>query len=367
MALPCRRWLLALATLVAATGPARAQSAAPLEVVQHLAENIAPGLPVAVEITLRNVSTLPVDGVRLVDDLPAGYDVRGAVPVPERAGDRLTWSVGRLAPAEERRFQLTLEARPGAASRTLRNAVDATYTGHVGGVRVALVGGAELVLEVHAAGSVGVGSPTTLWVTLRNRGDVAARNVSLQAVLPAGLSHPQGSDLESPLGTLEPGAERTLPLSVTAARAGEFRARLAAQADGAARVTREVTVRAEEAKLAVTPGGPTLLPQRLTGLFELTVRNEGAGSCPASVCVSLPEGMEFARASDGGKYDRQTHSVRWDLGELQPAGRRVVAWNGVPRQAGEMVCRVRVLCHDAVYQESSWTVRVVAGGEGPAE
>jgi uncharacterized repeat protein (TIGR01451 family) len=363
MVVPGRRLVLVLAGLVAAAPPAaRGQAVSPLELVQTFPDNVPPGSPVTVDIRLRNVSTLPVDGVQVLDDPPAGYEPREAEPAPERSPNRLSWSVGRLAPGEERHFRLTLAPPRDAAPRSFRNVVDVAYAARLSSARVARVAGPDLSLEVQAPEAVAVGSPATVWLTLRNRGDAAASNVVLQTLLPEGLAHPQGSDLESPLGALPPGGQRTLPLAVTARRGGAFRVRVSAQAEGVAAVVREVAVVADEARFTVTPGGPAVLPQQLTGLFEVAVRNDGGAACPVAVWVQLPAGMEFVRAADGGAYDRQAHAVRWDLGELRPGGRRVLAWNGLPRSAGEMVCRVRLASRDRVVQESSWTVRVVAGG-----
>jgi uncharacterized repeat protein (TIGR01451 family) len=352
-----------LAALAAAgTAPARGQGTGPLELVQKLADQVSAGVPVLIEISLRNVSKVPVEGIRVSDDLPAGFDVREAVPPAERSQGRLSWLVTRLGPGEERRFRLTLQARPETRVKSLRNLVDVAYTARLSSTRVARVAGPDLLLEAVAPQRTPVGAATTLLATIRNHGDAAARNVSLQAVLPAGLSHPQGADLETIVGTLEPGAEQTVPLRVTPSRGGEFKVRLSVQADGTGPIAREIRLVADEPHLVATAGGPTVLPQQLTGLFEVTVRNDGSGPCPAGVTVLLPEGLDFVRASEGGQYDRQAHSVRWDLGELRPAERRVLAWNGSPRTAGEMACRVRLTSRERLLQECSWKVRVAPGG-----
>jgi uncharacterized repeat protein (TIGR01451 family) len=362
-----RRLLLAVVGLVAVPAAAWAQAGPPLEVVQTLAESLTPGVVVPAEILIRNVSLFPLDGVQVLDQVPAGYVVCEATPAAERSPDGLRWSLGRLGPGEERRLRLTLQPRGDPAARAVRNVVDVTYAGHVSSVRTARVAGPDLVLEVRAPEGAGVGSPVNLWLTVRNRGEAAARNVSLQTVLPPGLSHPQGPDLESPLGTLAPGAERTLPLPVTPTRPGTFRARVSAQAEGGGPVVREVAVVVEDLRIAVSTAGPASLPQQLTGLFEVTVRNDGGTACPVTVLVQLPEGMDFVGAGSGGVYDRPTHSIRWDVGELPPAARRVLAWNGLPRTTGPMTGRVRAACRDRVLQESSWAVRVVPQGAGSAD
>jgi uncharacterized repeat protein (TIGR01451 family) len=355
--------VVGLVGLAAASGPAASEPpAAPLEVVQKLPPSAAPGAPLVVEIFVRNVSSLGVDGIQVIDTLPAGYEAQAAVPIPERSQDRLTWLVPRLGPGEERSFRLTLLQRSDAATTQMRNAVDVVYPTRLSSVAVTRIAGPELALEVQAAPVAVVGEPATLWITAHNRGSVAARNVVVQTLLPAQLSHPKGSDLEVPLEALAPGSSRRLPLPVTPNRTGECRVRVSLVAEGVPPIVREVSVSAKDIRLAVGTKGPETLPQTLTGLFELAVRNDG-DACPVSVLVMLPEGMAFARASDRGVYDPGTHSIRWDLGELRPAATRVVAFNGAPRRAGDMACTIRLLSGDRVRQEASWAVRVVAGGD----
>jgi uncharacterized repeat protein (TIGR01451 family) len=354
------------AFMAAVPAGVRGQGAVPIEVVHKLPETVAHGAAVPVEITVRNAAAVAVAGIEVIDNLPTGYDVREAAPAAQRFQDRLSWSIDRLSPGEERRIRLTLEPRADTACQSVRNVVEVSYNARLSSAQVTRVAGAVLALQVLAPEHVAVGAPATLKIGIRNQGDGVARNVSLQTVLPAGLSNPEGSDLEVSVGALEPGAERTLPLPVTPTRAGELRARVTAQAEGAVAVVREVVLHADDIGFTVAPGGPAVLPQELTGLFELTVRNDASQPCPVSVAVVLPEGIGFVRAAAGGTYDRQTHSIRWDLGELAAGARRVLAWNGLGSKAGEMTYRVRVLSRDQVRHESSWSVRVVAGGAGPA-
>jgi uncharacterized repeat protein (TIGR01451 family) len=340
-----------------------AAAAPPVEVVQQVPETIAPGVAVPVEITLRNVSSGAVDGLQVIDVLPPGCDAQDIVPSAERSADRLSWSVPRLAAGEERRFRLSLVRRADATVTEIHNTVDVVYPARMSCQGVTRVTGPQLSLDVQGSPTAFVGEPTTLSITAMNSGNVAARNVSLQTVLPAGLSHPRGSDLELPLDVLAPGAQRKLTLAVTPTHTGEYRVRLSLLAEGGQTVSREVAIVVPDIRLSVGLKGPESLPQQLTGLFEVTVRNEGV-ACPVSVSVLLPEGITFGRASDRGVYDSQTHSIRWDLGGVPAGGARRLAWNGVPRQAGDMASKVRVLSGDRVWQEASWMVRVLAG-DGP--
>jgi uncharacterized repeat protein (TIGR01451 family) len=362
MAIPWRPVLVGwLALAVAGASALAGPPAGPfVDVVQTIPDAVVPGQPIPVEITVRNASSAAAEGLQVIDNLPAGCDTQEVLPEVERTGDRLIWSVPRLAAGEERRFRLKLVRRPEATAPEIHNSVDVIYACRQGCVGVTRVAGAQLGLDVQAVPSAFVGEALTLWITARNSGTLAARNLALQTILPAGLSHPRGSDLELPLESLAPGTQRKLTLAVTPTRAGEFHVRLSLVGEGSQPIVHDVAVVVQDIRLTVAVKGPENLPQQLTGLFELAVRNDGA-ACPVSVAVLLPEGLAFGRASDRGTYDPSTHSIRWDLGGVPAGGERRLAWNGMPRKPGEMACKVRVLSGDRVWQEASWAVRVIPG------
>jgi hypothetical protein len=354
--------LLALIVLTSAfPGAARGQTAAPLDVVQTFADTISPGAPVSVTIQLRNPGAMPVDDIRLIDDFPVGYDVDSATPLPERSTNRLTWAVGRVGPGEVRRFQLSLKPRPEASLSAFRNVVDVLYTARFQSERSARLAGPRLTLDIVVPEGITAGTPALLKIKIRNQGDGPARNVCLQTLLPAGLTHPDGADLESCLGTLEPGTEQVLSLAVTPTRAGAFRAPFSVLAEGVAIVVREAGFQVTDVRLTAAAGGPAVLPQELTGLFEVTVRNDGSQGCAVGVSVSLPEGITFVRASDRGTYDRQSRTIHWELADLRPGDRRALVWNGVGCQLGEMAYQVRLTSHHKVCHETAGKVRVVPG------
>ena len=120
-----------------------------------------------------------------------------------------------------------------------------------------------------------IGTPVQFNFRVRNTGHVPASGVTIRNVLPAGLRHPDGDDLEYEIGQLPAGKTREVKLVLTAAQAGPTVNRVVVTADGNV---------AEEAQVQLDVVGPTLLvvrdgPRRLfpnkTGVYSNTVTNPG--------------------------------------------------------------------------------------------
>jgi hypothetical protein len=98
----------------AATGggpPPPAPKPAPgavLEVEQTLPPTVGPAAAFPVEIRVRNVGQLSAEDLKVIDVLPAGYQLREASVAPTCLPDRLVWPVSALAPGENVRLKLVL-------------------------------------------------------------------------------------------------------------------------------------------------------------------------------------------------------------------------------------------------------------------
>jgi uncharacterized repeat protein (TIGR01451 family) len=372
MSAPCRPWARRLATLVGLTlaalalGPQRLAAQPALEIRQSLPDSVEPGEPIPVEVVVRNVGKDAAEELVVSDVLPPGYRLRQATPPPQRPGDRLTWTVGRLEPGNQCVLHLHLEAAPGTPQGPLRHAVEVRYQGRAASVGVAAVKAPQLTLAVTGPESCVAGAAVPLRITVQNTGSTPARDVAIQTLLDASLSHTLGNDLETTIDVLGPGQQRTLPLEVTPARGGDARARETVQARGLAPLVREVTLRVTDVRLVLQARGPAVLQQLLTGLFETTVRNDDARVArQVGLTVQLPPGLAFVRAGGQGRYDPQTQSIHWEFGDLRPGEERTVAWNGTAQAAGAQECKSWLALSGRVCQEAAWTARVAPDTPAP--
>jgi uncharacterized repeat protein (TIGR01451 family) len=350
-----------------ALGQAANRAQAWIEVQQKMPDRIAPGETVPIEVVIRNTGTAAAESVTVNGSLPTGFELVDAIPTPDRVRGALVWPLGVVEPNGQRVVRMRLVTRDGStANAELRSVVTVTYETSVQSTVVAAVQRPALALDVAAPVASQVGQPAALRITVRNPGATPLQEVLLQTVLPAGLAHPGGNDLETDVGTLEPGQTREITLAVTPTRAGEFRNRISALARGVVPVEREVHLQARDLKIGLSANGPRLLYQDWVGSFEVVLRNEGTEAISQVALVAgLPDGLMAVRASDNGIYDARNHSLRWSLGNLRPGETRTLVWNGTACAIGDQVCNVELAAGERLRKSLRWETKVVKAPQEP--
>jgi hypothetical protein len=361
-----------LAALVAArpapaVEPPAAEPRCQLEVSQQLPEAVEPDVPFSVQVLVRNAGAAAAEDVVLTDALPPGYELREATPPANRQGGRLSWPLGRLGPNEQKIVRLSLVLAGAAPPAPLRHVVEAGYRAQAVSAQEAPVRAAVLDVAVSPPPLLGVGMPAVVQVAVKNAGNVAAQDVSLQTLLPTGLANPQGRDLELSLASLQPGESRIVPLEVVASAPGQHLVRVTAQARGKAPVRREAVLNAEKVSVTVSVQSPRTLPEQLIGLFEMTVLNQDAAPVNGlTLTVALPPGLTFVRAGEGASYAPAEHRITWTINELRPGETRKLAWNGLASASGDQPFRTLLRVAARAYPEVTWPLQVLpAEGAAP--
>ncbi len=335
-----------------------------VEVEQRSPESIEQGSAATIEIIISNNGAAPALRVMVIDTLPPEHELVEATPEPERMRGQLLWSLGTLAPGEQRVLRLRLQLKQGTAKPRIVNDVTVRYELSASNTKVVTVKRPELLLTVKQAEGAAVGEPTPLQFTLRNAGTLPARDVTLQTLLPPGLRHPAGADLENEIGTLEVGQSRTLDLAVTPTRAGEAVVRVCATARETAPAEQEVRLQVHQTRLAVSGNGPSVCYPGWACAYEWTVRNDDDTTAKQlRVTAQLPEGIAFVRASDGAAYDAETHRVTWDVPELGAGEKRTLVLNGVARSVGDHDCQVLLTAGGKTFGQASCRTHVNKAAE----
>jgi uncharacterized repeat protein (TIGR01451 family) len=341
-------------------GQSTGQTAPAVTITQRMPPSLEPGVALPIEITVCNTGSSAAEAVTVTDFLPTGYDLVEMVPAAEQGQGTLVWRQGRLGPGESRLMKLRLNPRPTEAITKPQNVVDVSYEGRVHSVGVTTVQAPELVLKVLPVQKCFTGQLLVCHMEVLNRGSAPAQDVTMQTVLSEGLSHPMGPDLESNLGALAPGESRIVNLEAMPMRAGDLCAQVCVQARGVRALSQQIPIHADTNPLTIVVGGPKALQPQLTGLYEMTIHNEGPAPVRDVVLtVLVPQGMEFVAAGTGGHYDPHTRVVRWDVGELAAASERSIAWNGTARSSGDQTGLVRLAIGPQTVREQSWTTQVV--------
>lgn len=305
-------------------------------------EKIAPssaalGQPMIYQIVVRNVGPVPAQQVTVEDVVPQNVRIDGSNPQAELDGRKLLWKLGTLEPNRERKIAVKVTPQSEGT------------IGSVATVNFATAGGMpanstapRLKFDVSAPRQVTVGSPVLVSFRVSNVGRVDATGVTIREVLPAALRHPDGDDLEYEIGTLPAGKMKEVQLELTAAQAGRTVNRAVVTADG--NLTEEAVVQLEVvgATLNVSRTGPKRLYPNKTGSYTNTVMNPDTTAISnVKIVETVPAGMEFVDASDGGQYNAAKRSVTWTVDRLRGGESKSVRISLTSASRGAQVSVVR--------------------------
>ena len=278
------------------------------------------------EILVRNVGSAIANDVVLRDSVPFGTALVATTPpaaptaapgltdAPGASSD-LVWQLGTLPPGGQARVALDLmPMQEGDVGSVASVSFRADASVRARATRPAL----QLTAEPPAPVLVGLDSRLT--ITISNPGSGVATGVVLEGVIPEGITHRAGHELEFDVGSLPPGESRSIDLVLATTGPGVHGLRLTARADGQIEVSESVkiAVTAPTLELAVQMPTRRYLQRPATCVLSMT----NAGTAPAlgvELVAQLPPGMKFIRANNAGYYEERTHRVLWNLEELPAA------------------------------------------------
>ncbi len=302
------------------------------------------GQPLVYSIVVKNVGETPARKVVIHDRIPRGTELTGTIPraeLLERTKDDrkekvLRWKLDTIAPG---------------STKTIRVRVTPLSEGQIGSVAtvnfVAEVGARTRVtspsLEFDLSGpsKARLGKPVVFEFSVRNNGTDTASGVVIRNLLPAGLTHPGGDDLEYAVGDLEPGASKSIRLSLTAAQEGEVVNRAVVTADGGVKVEESARVTIVGTDLVVSRTGPAKRYVGRTAIFTNVVANNGEVPLEnVTIVETLPKEIDFVEAASGGQYNPAKHVVAWRVDRLGPKESRVLKVKLRPKSPGRYTCTI---------------------------
>ncbi|MBN9516981.1 DUF11 domain-containing protein [bacterium] len=274
------------------------------------------------KLIVRNGGTAPVAHVRVENEIPAGARFVGCEPQGELNGDRIVWALGALDAGAERHLNVRVKAGDEGEARTRATV---TFAAVVAGRTH--VTRPRLAATVRGPESARAGEEAVFRIQVTNSGSGPANRVLVQATLSDGLYHAQaqkGGLIEAELPMVKAGEVRTVDLKLGAAKAGLQSLQIVTAADGSPDASAKAAMNVVEPMLVVRQSGPgKCLVGGTDPTFDIELTNPGtAATDPVQVHSVLPDGFDFASASDGGAANGRT--VSWRLPSLPAGGSRKV-------------------------------------------
>jgi uncharacterized repeat protein (TIGR01451 family) len=331
-----------------------------IELQQRGPVTAAPGQPIAIEIEVRNAGALPAHEVEVTDQLPAGCTVLGVSPAARQDSGTVIWSLGCLKPNEPVMLRLSLILKAGADAAALRNMATAVFRSEIRSSFVVGLGRPALSVVVTGPEFCTIGGPVTLSINITNHSGHTVPAVVLRTILPPGLYHPMGADLENELGNLEAGKTRVVSLQVTPQQSGALRSQVRVQAPGVESVGCEAQLRAGTVRLAIAANGPQVCYLHWPCTYDFTVKNEGNQETgPVHLVVQLPQGIAYDRSNAAGQYDAAMHAVWWTLPALRPGQNSTVLLTVTPECSGLQEGRLALQSDQTRTRQLTWSTRVL--------
>jgi uncharacterized repeat protein (TIGR01451 family) len=340
-------------------------------------EKIAPpnallGQPLIYSILVKNVGQSAARDVVIEDRIPKGTKLSGTIPRAELTGKKLIWRIGTLGGGEQRKISIRvipLEAGEIGSVATVNFVAEAAAE--------TVVTAPRLEFKISAPSAARLGELVPFHFEVKNVGTGEARGVVIRDLIPDGLSHSAGHDLEYEVGRLMPGKSKQLTLDLKAGKVGTAVNRAVVLADGGLTTEAKAAIEISGSKVALSRSGPQRRYMGRQAVFTNTLVNESSFAVDGAVLVeTIPAGMEFAGASHGGQYNDGSRTIAWRIDQMAPGETRVVKSRLVARGTGTQTSTVRLTVPNGEPVEATSQTEVegfaamgvdVSGVDGPVD
>ena len=291
-------------------------------------EKIAPAeavldQPIVYSINVKNRGNATAAQLVVEDRVPKGCRLVGTRPQAVMIGTKLIWRLGKLSAGESE--AILVKVVPIAPGEIGSVATVSFVTEVAARTEVRTSDSSPLQLTVEAPPQVAPGETIMMKFRVKNHSTRDAINVKLQDIIPAGLQHETGSDLTYDIGTIEAGTTFSADLELKAVKSGKFKNRATITADGGVR-TESISAIEILGTVGISfqaiPAKAVLVGQK-TGHATRVTNKSPTDAKPFTIVSRLPNEVRFLSATENGRYDATSHSVRWQVSGLA-AGRSLL-------------------------------------------
>lgn len=315
-------------------GPQRPQ----LNIEKIAPQNALIGQPLVYSILVRNIGRSEARDVVVEDRIPKGTKLSGTIPRAELMGKKLVWRLGQLAPGEQKKISIRvvpLEAGEIGSVATVNFVSEAAAE--------TVITAPKLEFKLLANGAARLGEMIPFRFQIKNVGTGEARGLVIRDVIPHGLSHAAGSDLEYEIGRLPAGQSKELTLELKAVKVGTTVNRAMIMGEGGLMAEAKAAIEVAGSKVGLQRTGPARRYLGRPAVYSNTLINESPHLVEnIAVAESVPPGMDFAGASHGGQYNEGTRTINWRIERMASGETCILKSKLVPRATGNQPGQVRV-------------------------
>jgi len=327
-----------------------------IQVDKTMPREVGLNQPFDYSITITNLTNVALTDVKVVEDLPNGFELIGANPAANREANKLVWMIDSFRPKTTTRFTVS---GMGTQTNNLENNTTVTYAINLqANVKIVQP---MLEVAVKAPSDVLLCEPIPLEFEVSNVGSGAAHNLKIVDTLPAGLQTMDGqSEVVYDIGTLMAGQSQQFSTQLRATRTGVYINRAVARSSSGLMAESATTVTTVvQPRLTVVKTAPTRLYLGRPLEYEITVTNRGDGQAKNAIMEdSIPAGVTSIEATDDANLSGT--KLIWQLGTLASNTSKRVRVSYIPTKGGMITNTASVTAYCAETATAS-TQTLVAG------
>lgn len=312
------------------------------------------GQPCDLMLTVKNSGDANASDVVVEVFFPRTVRLTAASPKPAAAQSSVVWEFPSLDAGEEREIHITMI--PSQRGELTANANVRFSTAATTSLAVE-----EPMLKVAMKGpsQVMMGEPASHVVTVSNPGTGVAHNVTVEVTIPEGLQHPKGKHLKMDLGSVNPGEQRRVRLSMTAVAGGSQNVSVIATSGTELRQTANAKVSVLAPSLNLAVSGPALRYVGRDARYLLKLANDGqAVTNNVRAMYVVPKGFEYLYSNRGGKYEETTRTVTWFVGSVSPKEVIDLSLKLKPVELGDFSHVARAISEHGAVAEANVATRI---------
>lgn len=290
--------------------------------------------PMVYSVNVTNRGNATAAELVVEDHIPKGCRLIGTRPQAVMIGTKLIWRLGRLEAGKSQ--SILVKVIPIEQGEIGSVATVSFVTEVAARTEIRSSSYTPLELTVEAPRKVNSGEVVVMKFRVKNNSGQNALNVKLQDIIPDGLLHETGNDLTYDIGTIESGRTFTADLELKAVKSGRFTNQATITADGGLRseaVSEIEILGAAGVSLQAVPGKSVLVGQKTVHATRVTNPSQTTAE-GFTVTSRLPEEVRFLSATENGRYEASSHSVRWQIPGLAPGQSLVLQTSLLPKLHG---------------------------------
>jgi uncharacterized repeat protein (TIGR01451 family) len=293
-------------------------------------------------LTVRSTAEMPLENVRVMEELPSNFKLARTEPSSKQDGQMLTWKLGTLRPKEQKTLKIYGQS---TAPGELMSCTDLKYNEPAVCMTIQSVN-PRLQITKHGPSKSILCDPITYTIVAKNVGTGTACDIELRETLPKGLKTLDGRQEKIVrIDELEPGESREITIQAKADQTGQYESQLLAFMNGSQVGSETLRTEVGSPSLVITKE----LPQkRYIGRpiqYSITVRNNGDMAAKNTrLKEQLNRNVKFQSATHNGQASGQ--DVMWDLGTIEAGQEKTVTLTVLAQEKGELAAtsRARAYC-----------------------